>query len=320
MTSPAFRDPIGAARAPAARSSTTASLASAGHRARGTRNAFSVDVEEHYQVEAFRGIIARDQWDRFESRVEVNTRRLLRLLEKRSITATFFMLGCVAERYPWLVRECVDAGHEIASHGWDHRPVTELTREEFRRDVRRTKNLLQQLGGVEVLGYRAPTYSIVKSTMWALEVLLEEGYRYDSSIFPIVHDRYGIPDAPRFPHRLKAPNGCELAEFPMSTVMLVGRRVPVAGGGYFRLMPYSLTRRALRGINRDGQPAMVYLHPWELDPDQPRLPVGPLTRFRHLVNVGKTEARLVRLLGDFAFGPAAEVLAGAGLLAIEELK
>jgi polysaccharide deacetylase family protein (PEP-CTERM system associated) len=220
-----------------------------------------------------------------------------------------------------LVREIASLGHEIGCHGFGHRMIQHLTRSEFERDVRRAKSALEDASGHAVIGYRAPTFSVMRETLWSLSVLYEAGFRYDSSIFPIVHDRYGIPDAPRFPHRLKTLNGGDLIEFPMSTVLMLGRRVPVGGGGYFRIMPYSLTRRALRRINaRDRQPAMVYLHPWELDPDQPRLPVGPLTRFRHLVNVGKTEARLVRLLGDFAFAPAAEVLAETGLLAIGDPK
>ncbi len=284
------------------------------------KNALTFDVEEYFHAEAFARVLRPEEWPSLESRVEATTERILDILDREHVRATFFVLGWVAERHPALVREIASLGHEIGCHGYGHRMIQHLTRSEFERDVTRAKIALEDAVGRAVLGYRAPTFSIMRETLWSLEVLCEAGFRYDSSIFPIVHDRYGIPDAPRFPHRLKAPNGCELAEFPMSTVVVLGRRVPVAGGGYFRLMPYSLTRRALRRINRDGQPAMVYLHPWELDPDQPRVPVGPLTRFRHLVNVGKTETRLVRLLGDFAFAPVAEVLAGAGLLTIGEPK
>jgi polysaccharide deacetylase family protein (PEP-CTERM system associated) len=285
------------------------------------KNALTFDVEEYFHAEAFAQVLRPEEWLAQESRVVASTERILDLLDREHVRATFFVLGWVAERQPALVREIASLGHEIGCHGYGHRMIQHLTRSEFERDVTRAKSALEDVTGHAVLGYRAPTFSIMRETLWSLEVLCEAGFRYDSSIFPIVHDRYGIPDAPRFPHRLKAANGCELAEFPLSTVMLLGRRVPVAGGGYFRLFPYSFTRRALRWINRlDGQPAMVYLHPWELDPDQPRLPVGPLTRFRHLVNVSKTEARLVRLLGDFAFAPAAEVLAESGLLAIGEPK
>jgi len=284
------------------------------------KNALTFDVEEYFHAEAFARVLRPEQWPALESRVVATTGRILDILDRERVRATFFILGWVAERHPGLVREIASLGHEIGCHGYGHRMIQHLTRSEFERDVTRAKSALEDAIGHAVLGYRAPTFSIMRETLWSLEVLCEAGFRYDSSIFPIVHDRYGISDAPRFPHRLRDPNGCDLVEFPMSTVMLVGRRVPVAGGGYFRLTPYTLTRRALRRINREGQPAMVYLHPWELDPDQPRLPAGRLTRFRHLVNVGKTEARLVRLLGDFAFAPAAEVLAATGLLAIGEPK
>ena len=284
------------------------------------KNALTFDVEEYFHAEAFARVLRPEQWPALESRVVATTGRILDILDRERVRATFFILGWVAERHPGLVREIASLGHEIGCHGYGHRMIQHLTRSEFERDVTRAKSALEDAIGHAVLGYRAPTFSIMRETLWSLEVLCEAGFRYDSSIFPIVHDRYGISDAPRFPHRLRDPNGCDLVEFPMSTVMLVGRRVPVAGGGYFRLTPYTLTRRALHRINREGQPAMVYLHPWELDPDQPRLPAGPLTRFRHLVNVGKTEARLVRLLGDFTFAPAAEVLAATGLLAIGEPK
>ena len=285
------------------------------------KNALTFDVEEYFHAEAFAGVLRPEQWPGLESRVVATTERILDILDREHVRATFFVLGWVAERHPSLVREIASLGHEIGCHGFGHRMIQHLTRSEFERDVRRAKSALEDASGHAVIGYRAPTFSVMRETLWSLSVLYEAGFRYDSSIFPIVHDRYGIPDAPRFPHRLKTLNGGDLIEFPMSTVLMLGRRVPVGGGGYFRIMPYSLTRRALRRINaRDRQPAMVYLHPWELDPDQPRLPVGPLTRFRHLVNVGKTEARLVRLLGDFAFAPAAEVLAETGLLAIGDPK
>jgi len=285
------------------------------------KNALTFDVEEYFHAEAFAGVLRPEQWPGLESRVVATTERILDILDREHVRATFFVLGWVAERHPSLVREIASLGHEIGCHGFGHRMIQHLTRSEFEQDVRRAKSALEDASGHAVIGYRAPTFSVMRETLWSLSVLYEAGFRYDSSIFPIVHDRYGIPDAPRFPHRLKTLNGGDLIEFPMSTVLMLGRRVPVGGGGYFRIMPYSLTRRALRRINaRDRQPAMVYLHPWELDPDQPRLPVGPLTRFRHLVNVGKTEARLVRLLGDFAFAPAAEVLAETGLLAIGDPK
>ena len=284
------------------------------------RNALTFDVEEYFHAEAFARVLRPEEWPSLESRVVATTERLLDILDRERVCATFFVLGWVAERHPSLVREIASLGHEIGCHGYGHQMISRLTRVEFERDVTRAKAALEDATGRPVIGYRAPTFSIMRDTLWSLDVLCEAGFRYDSSIFPILHDRYGIPDAPRFPHRMKAPNGGELTEFPLSTVLVLGRRVPVAGGGYFRLFPYALTRRAIARINaRDGQPAMIYLHPWEIDPDQPRLPVGPLTRFRHLVNVGKTETRLSRLLADFTCAPAAEVLAQTGLLAIGDL-
>jgi polysaccharide deacetylase family protein (PEP-CTERM system associated) len=284
------------------------------------RNALTFDVEEYFHAEAFARVLRPEEWPTLESRVVATTERLLDILDRERIRATFFVLGWVAERHPSLVREIASLGHEIGCHGYGHQMISRLTREEFELDVTRAKAALEDATGRLVIGYRAPTFSVMRDTLWSLDVLCEAGFRYDSSIFPILHDRYGIPDAPRFPHRMKAPNGCELTEFPLSTVLVLGRRVPVAGGGYFRLFPYALTRRAIARINaHEARPAMIYLHPWEIDPDQPRLPVGPLTRFRHLVNVGKTEARLGRLLADFTWAPAAEVLAETGLLAIGDL-
>jgi polysaccharide deacetylase family protein (PEP-CTERM system associated) len=281
------------------------------------KNALTFDVEEYFHAEAFARVLRPEEWPTLESRVTRSTERLLDILDRDRVRATFFVLGWVAERHPALVREIASLGHEVACHGYGHRMIQHLTRPEFERDVTKAKRAIEDAVGKPVLGYRAPTFSIMRETLWSLDVLAEVGFRYDSSIFPVVHDRYGIPDAPRFPHRLKGPGGGEIAEFPLSTVQILGRRLPVAGGGYFRLFPYGVTRHAIARINtREGQPAMVYLHPWEIDPEQPRLPVGPLTRFRHLVNVGKTEARLTRLLDDFAFAPAAEVLAETGLLAL----
>ena len=284
------------------------------------KNALTFDVEEYFHAEAFARVLRPEEWPTLESRVTRSTERLLDILDRERVRATFFVLGWVAERHPGLVREIASLGHEIACHGYGHRMIQQLSRPDFERDVTRAKRALEDAVGRPVLGYRAPTFSIMRATLWSLDVLIEAGFRYDSSIFPVVHDRYGIPDAPRFPHRLKAPNGGEITEFPMSTVTMLGRRLPVAGGGYFRLFPYRVTRRAIARINGERQPAMVYLHPWEIDPDQPRLPVGPLTRFRHLVNVGKTEARLRRLIAELSFAPAAEVLAETGLLAIGDAR
>ena len=281
----------------------------------GRLNAFSVDVEDFFQVAAFEGVIDRADWDGFDRRVERNTRLLLELLERHGVRATMFVLGWVAERAPELVREIHAAGHELAIHGYDHRRVTELTPDEFRADVRSAKRLLEDIAGVEVRGYRAPTYSIVKRTMWAVDILLEEGFRYDSSIFPIRHDRYGIPDAPRFPWVVTSANGARLIEFPISTVRLLGINLPFVGGGYLRLLPFGFSRWGMRRINRvEGKPAIVYVHPWELDPEQPRQSVGWLTGIRHYRNLERTEERLASLFESFRFGTVSEVLEELGVL------
>ena len=278
------------------------------------RNALTFDVEEYFHAEVFAGVVRREQWSTLESRVERTTERLLEVLAETGTQATFFVLGWVAERHPDLVRAIAAQGHEVACHGYGHEMITRQSRSEFTEDIYRAKATVEEAAGVAVTGYRAPTFSVVRETLWSLEVLAESGFRYDSSIFPIVHDRYGIPDAPRFPHRLDAGRGLEITEFPLSTVTRFGWRFPVAGGGYFRLFPYAVTRWALRQLNvREGQPAMVYLHPWEIDPGQPRLPVGRAAQLRHSVNTRATAAKLRRLLRDFAFSPVREVLAATGV-------
>lgn len=272
-------------------------------------NAFSIDVEDYFQVEAFAGAVARSDWEDFEPRVESNTRRLLELLDRKQVKATFFMLGWVAERFPGLVRELVSQGHEHGAHSYDHRPVTELTREEFRRDVAKSKGILEDLVGTEVVGYRAPTYSIVKKTLWALDILLEEGFRYDSSIFPIVHDRYGIPSATRFPGVVKENGSVSLLEFPISTVRILGGNLPFVGGGYLRQYPMRFVLWGMRRVNLvERQPVILYVHPWEMDPDQPDLSVGPISRLRHYRNLDQTEQRLEVLLDRFRFTTVKEVL------------
>lgn len=270
-------------------------------------NAFSVDVEDYYQVAAFEGAVRRESWSRYEPRVDRNTRRILGLLERHGVRATFFVLGWIAERNRELVQEIVARGHELAAHGYDHRRITELTPAEFRADVRKTKRLLEEIGGSEVIGYRAPTYSVVDRTLWALEVLAEEGYLYDSSIFPIRHDRYGIPSAKRFPGVVEAAQ--PLVEFPISTVRLLGLNLPFIGGGYLRHLPLAFMLWGMRRVNRrEGQPVMFYVHPWEIDPEQPRLPAGRLTRVRHYRNLARTEERLQAILGRFRFTTVREVL------------
>ncbi|MGX9729733.1 XrtA system polysaccharide deacetylase [Janthinobacterium aestuarii] len=265
------------------------------------RNALTIDVEDYFQVSAFAPHIARADWPRLECRVEANIERILLLLDSRGIHATFFTLGWIAERYPAMLRRVADAGHEVASHGYAHLRASDQSAAQFADDVRRSKTILEQLTGLAVRGYRAPSFSIGAANLWAFDVLQEAGYRYSSSIYPIRHDHYGMPDAPRFAWRPRGPHG--VLELPVSTVRLRGRNWPAGGGGYFRLMPYALSRWLLRRINsRDGQAGIFYFHPWELDPGQPRPPgLSARTRFRHYLNLGRMEARLGRLTGDFAW-------------------
>jgi polysaccharide deacetylase family protein (PEP-CTERM system associated) len=262
-------------------------------------NAMSVDVEDYFQVSAFEGHILPEHWERLPCRVEANVDRILALFAEFDIRATFFTLGWIAERYPAVVRRIVAAGHELASHGYAHARVTTLDENRFRTDVTRTKALLEDIGGTSVQGYRAPSYSIGAGNLWALRVLEETGHSYSSSIYPIRHDLYGMPEAPRFVFR---PKECErLLEIPVTTVMLGGRKLPCGGGGFFRLFPYGYSRWALRRVNRaDRQPAVFYFHPWEIDPAQPRQRgIGLKTRVRHYLNLSRMERRLRRLAGDF---------------------
>ena len=272
-------------------------------------NAFSVDVEDYFQVGLFEDAIPRDTWDRLEPRVEQNTRRLLELCDQYRVKGTFFVLGWVAERWPQLVRDIRDAGHELGTHGQDHRRVTTLTPREFREDIRRSKGTIEDISGVQVIGYRAPNYSIVRETLWAVDVLAEEGFRYDSSIFPIRHDRYGIPDFPRFPRPVHGHNGSALQEVPISTVRIAGMNLPFVGGGYLRHFPLSFIRWGMERLNSsERRPAILYIHPWEIDPDQPRQRVRWLTRMRHYRNLHRTEERLVSLFSDYSFTTIREVL------------
>lgn len=264
-------------------------------------NALTIDVEDYFQVSAFAPHIARADWPRLECRVEANIERILLLLDSRRIHATFFTLGWIAERYPAMLRRVAAAGHEVASHGYAHLRASEQSAAQFADDVRRSKAILEQITGLAVRGYRAPSFSIGAANLWAFDVLREAGYRYSSSIYPIRHDHYGMPDAPRFAWRPRGPHG--VLELPVSTVRLRGRNLPAGGGGYFRLMPYALSRWLLRRINsRDGQAGIFYFHPWELDPGQPRpLGLSARTRFRHYLNLGCMEARLARLTRDFVW-------------------
>jgi len=278
-------------------------------------NALTIDVEDYFHVAALAPIIHRDSWASRESRVVGNTHRLLAIFEQFDVQGTFFVLGWVAERYPQLVRDIAARGHEVACHGFSHRLVYEQSPEEFYEETLRAKNLLQEITGSAVLGYRAASYSIVRESLWALDILVELGFAYDSSIFPVYHDRYGIPNAERAPHRMPTPNGKSIVEWPLATARILGFRLPVAGGGYFRLLPYWVSRWGLATINRrELRPFIFYLHPWEIDPAQPRVAASWFSRFRHYTNLGKCEERLRRLLGEFQFGTARAALVQAGLL------
>ncbi len=272
-------------------------------------NALTIDVEDYYHVSAFEGIVHREQWDRHASRVVDNTRRVLELLAGHGVEATFFVLGWVAERFPELVRDIRAAGHEIGSHGYWHRLIYRQTADEFRDDLRRSRGVLEDLLGEPVIAYRAPSFSITRQSEWALEVLVEEGFQVDSSVFPIYHDRYGLPGTEPRIHPIDTPAGT-LWEFPPPVVRWAGCALPIGGGGYLRLYPLWLTCRGLAWINRRARrPFLVYLHPWELDPNQPRLAGVPLaSRFRHYVNLGGTERKLNALLSRFRFGPLGRVI------------
>ena len=275
--------------------------------AQSLQNAMSVDVEDYFQVSAFERYVPREDWEKIPCRVEANVDRILQLFADQGVSATFFTLGWMAERYPQMLKRIVEQGHEVASHGWSHVRVTQQNREQFREDVVRTKGMLEDVGGQAVLGYRAASYSIGEKNLWALEVLNETGHRYSSSIFPIRHDLYGMPGAPRFAFN---PHDDHFIEFPVTTVRLGGRNLPCAGGGWFRLVPYPLMRQAMRRVNKhDGEAVIFYFHPWEIDPEQPRMPgLDAKTRFRHYLNLKRTEKRLQRLLADFRWGTMASLL------------
>jgi polysaccharide deacetylase family protein (PEP-CTERM system associated) len=273
------------------------------------RNALTVDVEDYFQVAAFAAAIPRAEWEAMPRRVEANVARILERFDAAGVRATFFTLGWIAERHPAMVRRITEAGHELASHGYDHRRADQLDRAAFGQDVGRTRRLLEDIAGVPVIGYRAPTFSIGRRNLWAFELLEREGYRYSSSLNPIRHDLYGMPEAPRLPFR---PGGGALWELPMTTVRLFGRwNLPCSGGGYFRLLPYWLYRRGLERVNRvDAAAGVFYFHPWEIDPGQPRVRgIGWRARFRHYVNLAAMPERLERLLDDFAWDRVDQVFA-----------
>ncbi len=268
-------------------------------------NALTIDVEDYYHVTAFEGQVQRRDWDQYPSRVVGNTHRILRILERRGIHATFFVLGWVAHRFPELVRAIADAGHEVGSHSYWHRLIYQMTPDEFQADLKQSRVVLEDILSAPVQAFRAPSYSVTRQSLWALEILAADGFHYDSSIHPIWHDRYGIPDAERFPHRITG----DLWEFPPSVLRLGNINVPVSGGGYFRLYPVHWTALCLRRINSWHFPFMFYLHPWELDPEQPRVPCKWGTRLRHYLNLASTECKLEWLLDRFHFGKLSEALA-----------
>jgi polysaccharide deacetylase family protein (PEP-CTERM system associated) len=277
-------------------------------------NALTIDVEDYFQVAALAEAVRREDWHSMEYRVEANTQRILSLLDRHNAKATFFTLGWVAEKSPELVRTIQKEGHEIASHGYSHQLIYNQTPEVFRDETRRSKAILEDITGEPITGYRAASYSITNDSRWALDILAEEGFVWDSSIFPVRHDRYGMPGTPRWPHTLTTDKGYKLAEFPLSTLKLPGYTLPIAGGGYFRLFPYWFSQWGLGSINRQGQPFVFYLHPWEVDPGQPRLDVKWFSRFRHYNNLDVCEARLARLLKHFRFTTMSEVLKAQGVL------
>jgi len=268
---------------------------------------FTIDVEEYYQVAAFEPYVARSAWKDFESRVEQQMALLLTLLARHNVRATCFVVGLVAERHPDLIRTIARSGHEIASHGWDHARVTTLTPAQFRESIRRSKQLLEEITGVPVVGFRAPNFSIVEGREWALDILLEEGYSYDSSLFPVRRRGYGYAAGQPDPHWIARPAG-RLAEIPPTTLQWAGMRLPAAGGAYFRLLPYGVVRAALRQCECRDVPGTFYIHTWEVDPDQPRMDVSWATRLRHYGGLGRTLPRLERLLSEFRFAPIENTL------------
>jgi polysaccharide deacetylase family protein (PEP-CTERM system associated) len=276
-------------------------------------NAMTIDVEDYYQVSAFEANVRFEDWSSYESRVEKNTQHILDLFDECATKATFFVLGWIAERKAELVRVIEQRGHEVASHGYAHQRIYTQTPSQFREETRKSKRILEDIIGKSIYGYRAASYSITRDSLWALDILQEEGFAYDSSIFPIRHDRYGIPDHPRFCHIHRRQGGSGLVEFPISTVQLGGMNLPMGGGGYFRIFPYGFTRWGIRRLNNtEHQAAVFYLHPWEIDPTQPPLQGSRLSRFRHYRNLEKTESRLCQLLHDFRFAPMVDVLRERG--------
>lgn len=279
------------------------------------KNALTIDVEDYFQVAALAPWAPYENWDSFPLRVENNTQKILDTLSEKNIRATFFVLGWVAERCPTIVNQIVERGHELGCHGYSHQLIYKQTPAVFREETLKSKQLLEDIGGVEVKGYRAASYSVTNESLWALDIIAEAGFKYDSSIFPVKHDRYGIPDAEELPHRLATPAGHEIVEFPITALRLGNYKLPIAGGGYFRLFPYWFSKWGLSRVNRRQQQAFIfYLHPWELDPEQPALPATGLSKFRHYNNLDVCEKRFRQLLDDFDLCAVEDILANQQLL------
>jgi polysaccharide deacetylase family protein (PEP-CTERM system associated) len=271
-------------------------------------HAMTVDVEEHFQVSAFGDSVSRESWGRHESRVNGNMARMLDLFDEAGVRTTCFVLGWVAERQPELVKKIVSRGHEIGSHGWSHELIYRQSEGQFKQELERSRKLLQDLSGQPVRGHRAASFSIDQRNLWALDVIAEAGFGYDSSLFPVHHDRYGLPNAPRQIHRLRTPRGHTLIEFPPTTWRLAGQNLPIGGGGYLRLYPAALTHYAVRRLEKERMPVMVYVHPWEVDPEQPRVRAPLKSRFRHYVNLSTTANKLSMLMHQFRFASTQEVI------------
>lgn len=267
-----------------------------------TANILTIDVEDYFQVGNFTKVINFSNWDKYGSRVVKNTKKILAILSASNVKATFFILGWTAEKYPTLVKEIYSTGHEIASHSYAHRLIYQQAPDEFRNDIRKSKAILEGIIQAPVIGYRAPSYSITKKSTWALDILMEEGFKYDSSLFPIRHDKGGFIKAKRYPHKIYNHNNY-IWEFPISTIRILKQNIPFSGGGYFRLLPYRFVRWAINKINLEGHPVNIYVHPWEFDPEQPKIKADFLDTFRHYVNIAQNEDKLKQLLRDFQFGP-----------------
>lgn len=270
-------------------------------------NALSFDVEEYFQVSNFEKIIKRESWEKSESRLEIGLNKILSILKEKNVQATFFVLGWTAQRHPLLIKRILDGGNEIATHGYEHKLIYAQSPQEFEADLKKSMAIIESITGVKVLGFRAPSFSVTTDSLWALEVLAKNGLKYDASIFPILHHRYGIENANRFPHRINNEN-YSIMEYPCSTVRIMGKNIPFSGGGYLRLLPYTLIKKFIYILNKQNKSVMVYLHPWEFDPAQPRIKTNFLNGFRHYFNLESTEKKLRRLLEDFEFTMVKDVL------------